>query len=278
MAYEKIGGRPLEYYPCSYGASRLMFRGPKQEIGEKYVAFLGSTETYGKFIARPFADLLEDMSEVQCLNLGVPNAGVDSFLNDAATLDLAAEASLTVLQVMGAQNLSNRYYSVHPRRNDRFLGASQSMLSAFPDVDFTEFHFTNHMLGSLINEGTERFMLLLRELQDAWVARMKLLLDRIPGPKVLLWFADHGPDEKVGFNHLASCPFGVTQKMLSQVQNRVADTVIVKASAAALARGNEGMIFTPFEASATLRLLGPAAHVEVAFALRPIIEKQLAPL
>lgn len=273
MAYEKIGGRPLEYYPCSYGASRLMFRGPKQDIGENYVAFLGSTETYGKFIARPFADLLEDMIEVQCLNLGVPNAGVDSFINDTASLDIAAEANLTVIQVMGVQNLSNRYYSVHPRRNDRFLGASQNMLSVFPDVDFTEFHFTNHMLRRLVNKDPDRFMLLLNELRDAWVARMKLLLDRVPGPKILVWFADHAPDEKVGFEHSASCPFGVTSQMLSQVENRVVDTVIVKASAAALARGNEGMVFTPFEASATLQLLGPAAHMEAAFALKPVVEQ-----
>ncbi len=275
MAYEKLGGRPLDYYPCCYGTSRLLFRGPKQEIGETFVAFLGSTETYGKFVARPFPDLLEDMAEVQCLNLGVPNAGVDSFLNDFATLDLAARARLTVIQVMGVHNLSNRYYSVHPRRNDRFLGASQSMLSVFPDVDFTEFHFTNHMLRCLVNKDPDRFMLLLQELREAWVARMNLLLDRVPGPKVLMWFADHGPDEKVGFDHSASSPFGVTAKMLTQVESRVAETIIVKASAAALARGNEGMVYTPFEASATLQLLGPAAHMEAAFSLKPVIDRHL---
>ncbi|MBU2981762.1 hypothetical protein KO498_08030 [Lentibacter algarum] len=268
MAYEKLGGRPLEYYPCTYGASRLMFRGPKRDPEEAFIAFLGSTETYGKFVARPFVDQLEDMLDVQCLNLGVPNAGLDSFLNDATTLDIAAQASLTVVQIMGAQTISNRFYSVHPRRNDRFLGASKHLSAVYQDVDFTEFHFTNHMLAHLAGLGMERFTLVLHELQDAWVARTTLLLDRISGTKVLLWFADHGPEEKIGINHVTSSPFGVTQKMLDQVKMGASETVIVKASSAALARGNEGMVFAPLEVQATLQLLGPAAHTEAAFALQ----------
>ena len=47
-------------------------------------------------------------------------AGTDD-LRDSPAL---AVARLTVLQVTGAQNMSNRFYSVHPRRNDRFLKAS----------------------------------------------------------------------------------------------------------------------------------------------------------
>ncbi len=36
---------------------------------------------------------------------------------------------------MGAQNLSNRFYAVHPRRNDRFLRASTLMKTIFREVD-----------------------------------------------------------------------------------------------------------------------------------------------
>ena len=62
---------------------------------------------------------------------------------------------LTVVQVMGANYLSNRFYSVHPRRNDRFLRASTVMQAIFNDVDFSDFTFTRHMLGALYELSPE---------------------------------------------------------------------------------------------------------------------------
>ena len=54
MAYEKLGGVSLNYDPCTYPDSKLMFRGPQRDLTSDYIAFLGGTETYGKFIAEPF--------------------------------------------------------------------------------------------------------------------------------------------------------------------------------------------------------------------------------
>ena len=51
--------------------------------------------------------------------------------------------------------------------------------------------------------------------------------------------------------------------------------VIAKASAAALARGNEGMVFAPLEVQATLQLLGPAAHTEAAMAMRDSLSTRI---
>ena len=58
------------------------------------------------------------------VNLGCLNAGPDVYLNDPEILRIASKADVTVLQVVGAANLTNRFYTVHPRRNDRFLHAS----------------------------------------------------------------------------------------------------------------------------------------------------------
>ena len=54
-----------------------------------------------------------------------------------------------MIQVSGAQNLSNRFHAVHPRRNDRFLRASTLLKTIYRDVDFTEFNFTRHLLTTL---------------------------------------------------------------------------------------------------------------------------------
>ncbi len=105
MAYEKIGTLSLDYMPCRYDGSKLLFRGPKRKLTGDYVAFIGSTETYGKFIEVPFPDLIEQQTDITCVNFGWPNAGVDVFLNERAILDACAGARTVVLQLPCAQNV-----------------------------------------------------------------------------------------------------------------------------------------------------------------------------
>lgn len=276
MSYIRMGGAALDYRLCEYDGSRLTFRGPKRQISEPFVAVLGGTETFGKFVPRPFSDRLEDLIGVPCVNLGVQGAGLDAFAHDLGVLSLAGRAQAVVVQALSAHTMSNRFYTVHPRRNDRFLRASNRMKSLFRGVDFTEFHFTNHMLRALAERQPDSFMLLAQELQQAWVARMRLLIDRIGRPVVLLWMADHAPEEKRGFDHVASAPFAVTAEMLAMLSADLAGQVCCSASPAALARGSEGMIFPEEERQAALQLLGPAVHQEAAEALAPVVQRLLA--
>ena len=267
MSYENMGGGPLDYAPCHYGNSRLVFRGPARNVKGDYIVFLGGTETYGKFIANPFPALIEQTLGMSCINLGQSNAGVDVFLNDTTILATAANAQQCVVQVTGANNLSNRYYSVHPRRNDRFLRASALMQSVFRDVDFTEFHFTRHMLRSLAQKAPDSFAMVIGEVQNAWLARMELLLDRI-GPKaMLLWFADHAPGDRTSLINVRDDPFAIERWMIERLRPRVSSVIEVVASPAALAQGARGMVFNEFEAPAAHGMLGPAAHEEAATAI-----------
>ena len=70
---------------------------------------------------------------------------------------------------------------MHPRRNDRFLRASERLQSLYPEVDFTEFHFNRHLLGRLQELSEERFAEIAGELRQAWLARMKHLLTLLRG-------------------------------------------------------------------------------------------------
>ncbi|MEZ5716759.1 MAG: DUF6473 family protein [Paracoccaceae bacterium] len=278
MTFENAGRGPLDYDPCTYGDSRLVFRGPERALTGDYIAFLGGTETYGKFIEEPFPELVEDELGLTCVNLGQINAGVDVYLNDLTVLTAAAGARLAVVQVMGANNLSNRFYSVHPRRNDRFLKASATMRSVFRDIDFTEFHFTRHLLGTLAARAPERFQLVIDEVQQAWLSRMGLLLQRVGQRAVLLWFADHAPPEKTDFTRSSrSDPFAVERWMIEKLRPQVADVVEVVASPAALAQGTGGMVFSDLEAPAAKGMLGPAAHDEAAQEVVRHLARLLAP-
>ncbi|MFT7106724.1 MAG: hypothetical protein ACJAVT_001245 [Yoonia sp.] len=60
MKQETIEAELLSYLPCRYGALRMLFRGPRKRLNQPYLAFVGGTETYGKFIGKPYLALVEN--------------------------------------------------------------------------------------------------------------------------------------------------------------------------------------------------------------------------
>ena len=263
MKIEAVGpGGGLNYEHWRLGGSRIQFRGPRPRLDGPQLACLGGTETYGRYVPVPYPALVGRQLGVGVLNLGCVNAGPDVYLGDPAALDLASSAAQVVVQLTGAHLLSNRFYTVHPRRNDRFLRASSLMGQVFRDVDFTEFSFTRHMLESLHRFAPERFSLVLNEIQTAWVARMRLLLARFEGRAALLWVQGAGAAGALGPE-----PLFVTENMVAQLADRASQVVQVRISDAALARGSTDMIHGPAEAAAAAGLPNPAAHEEVATAL-----------
>ena len=265
----------LDYLPCHYGTSKLLFRGPQRPLTEPYCAILGGTETYGKFVADPFPALVETKIGLHVVNLGCPNAGPDVFLNDPAILHVAGGAEVTVVQLLGAQNLTNRFYAVHPRRNDRFLRAAQPLRQLYPEVDFTEFHFNRHMLQALHAVDPLRFEQLADELRIAWVARTAEIVRRLPGPVVLLWAAAHAPPAPGARVDPLLSPVLVDSGMIQALRGLVADYVEVVSSPEARAEGVSGMIFTPLYHRAASELPGPAVHREIARALADRLEPLL---
>jgi hypothetical protein len=273
MVFAFPGAGALDYFPCQYGTSRLLFRGPRRNIDRPYLACLGGTETYGKYVQAPFPVLLEEAVDMPVVNLGCVNAGADVYLNETPVADLASRAQAIVLQITGAQNLSNRYYSVHPRRNDRVLGATPLLRALFREVDFTEFHFTNHLLTSLASRSPDRFEVLAEELRAAWVTRMKLLLSRLQCPVVLLWLGEGAPPAPGGQLRPGHDPTLVDAEMLATIRPETAALVEVRVPMQS--RNAEGMIFGPMEAPAAAALPGPAAHVRIAEALATALQPYL---
>jgi hypothetical protein len=271
MTYDPRGGGALNYFPCHYGTSKLTLRGPYRDRNARPVVVLGGTETYGKFIETPYPELLEQVCGQQVLNLGCVNAGVDVYLNDPTVLDICRDASVTVIELTGAQNISNRFYRVHPRRNDRFLRASTLLKSVFRNVDFTEFHFTRHLLAGLRDAAPEKFLLVAAELKDAWVARMQRLIAAIDGPVVLLWMADRQPDQVCDDPLARGGPLFVDARMIDILRDSVAGVVEVVADAEELHRGYDQLVFTDLDAPAASEMLGPVVHKRAAQRLAEVL-------
>lgn len=273
MTYDVPGAGALDYFPCRYGQSRLVFRGPWRAARGAYAVALGGEETYGRFVADPWPQLLEGATGRMVLNLGVPHAGPDAWLNEPDVLRLAGGADLRLLQVPGAVNLSNPLYTVHPRRNDRFLRASPRLQRLFPEVDFMDFAFTRHMIRALAARGQPRFAEVAHILAEAWLDRMAALLEALGGRTVLVWLAVRPPPSAADRLRLApGAPLLVDALMLQALRPRVAGLVEVQSPS--FAGNTHGMAFGPMEEAAARSLPGPEAHAAVALALAPWLAKQ----
>lgn len=266
MAFAFPGSGALDYYPCRYGGSKLMFRGPQRDLDGPYCAVLGGTETYGKFLPRPWPVLAEAQTGRRMVNLGLVNAGPDVYLAEPEVIAIASRAQVTVVQVMGAANLTNAYYAVHPRRNDRFLRAENSLRQVYPGVDFTEFHFTRHLLMSLHDAAPDRFAAIAADLRQTWIARMRSLLTRIDSPTILLWMGDRPPPPP-GQAGLARDPVLVDAAMVHAVRPHATAYLEVVFSDRARTEGVAAKSFAELERTAAEEVPGPLAHREVADAL-----------
>ncbi len=260
MAYALASEGTLDYFPCHYGTSNLLFRGPRRSLDRPYVAYLGGNETYGKFIPDPFPELVEEQTGCAAVNLGHVNAGLDLYLNEPALLQIAAKAEAVVVQIVGAANLSNRYYTVHPRRNDRFLGPTLLLRNLFRDVDFTEFAFTRHLLFALRAHSPDRFEVLADELRSTWLARMQELLARLPQRTLLVWVADQPPPQVERRANLDQDPILVDVEMLAAVRPLARTYVEAVIRPDLRGQGLGGMAFSPAEAQAAALVPGPEVH------------------
>ncbi len=295
MRSETILEPGISYAPVRYGSSRLVFRGPRRALDGRHVAFVGGSDTYGRSVAEPFPALIEEVLGEACVNLGQVNASIDVAVNDPIVLEACRDAALTVVEVTGAGNMSNRFYQVHPRRNDRLTRVSTVMQAVFPEVDFSEFCFTRHMLGHLLARAPDRFPILLEELQAAWSARMRTFLDAVGTNVVLLWLSPHLPSDAPWEGRpdpLGRDPLFVTRRMVDALRPRVRGVVMVRppawtpmeagapvgASVVAHAGAAVGPLAEggPWVAAAqAARALGPAGHREAAAALTGVIRSAL---
>lgn len=262
MAFEPLGEGALDYMPCRYGRSRLLFRGPRRDLSGRFVVVLGGIETYGRYIPHPYPQLAEQATGIRVVNLGCPSAGPDAWLSDPSLMEVVEKATLTVIHIPPACDLTNRLYSVHPRRNDRFVKASPVLQAIYRGVDFTDFAFTRHMLRALFEAGPERFPVVADELRSAWLSRMDRLIARIPGRRLLLWTGHQSPAPRR--DAPSGEPMLVDADMLDRLSPATEGLLLAIPSAAARATGTDGMVFPALSEPAARGLPNAAVHRETA--------------
>ena len=278
MKFESLSDSAIDYTPCRYGSSRLFFRGPKRDLNEPYVAFMGGTDVYGRYMKTPVSDLVERATGMTCVNFGVPNASIDAFFRDGVAMGLGRRAEVTFFHITGAHNLSNRFYQVHPRRNDRFLQASSVLRALYDDVDFTEFAFTRHLLQALYERSAARFDIVVHELQTAWVSRMRSVLDQLNTKVVLVWWSER-PLTNDNWDSVDD-PFKgdqlfINRGMVDQLSDMASEVVELRPSLRARQNRTLGMQIPMLQISAADEQLSFLAHSEASQALAPVLGRMM---
>lgn len=204
MSFQSVLTTGVDYQEYRWGRARQVFRGPRPDLRMPYVACIGGSETYGRFATEPWPAQLDRALGFSCANWGTPGAGASFYLKDPVVLEACSNARACVISVMGAHVVSNRLYSVYNRRNMRLRTTSPMLHALYPEVDFTQFRFVHNMLAALYKISTDRFEVVLLELRQAWLARMRELMTDIETRKVLFWFSDTSPDDPDRMNPLAA--------------------------------------------------------------------------
>lgn len=270
MVLEGGAGAP-DYLPCRYGTSRAVFRGPERDLSRPYVAMLGGSPTFGKYVATPYPELVEQALDRPVANLGGLNAGPDFYLSDPSTLAVAAGARVAVVQITGAEAMTNPLYTVHSRRNDRFLMATDALRDLYPEVDFADIHFTRHLLLVLQRTDADRFCTVLQVLKANWLDRMRALLARLPKHRLLLWLADTAVPDQADTLDPTFGPLLIDRQMLAMLQSEGTGVIQAVPPHKARSSGAAGLLFPQTEALQARCEPGFAVHVEAARLLQPVL-------
>lgn len=261
----------LDYEPCRYGRSKAVFRGPARDLGQPYVAVLGGSSTFGKYVADPYPALVERRLGRTVVNLGGMNAGPDFYLSDEGLLDLAGRSAAAVVQITGAEGLSNPFYTVHSRRNDRFLAATPLLRDLYPEVDLAEINFTRHLLLVLRRTDPARFGVVVDTLKANWLTRMRRLLSRLPASRLLLWI-DESAALRVS-DGLGAGPLFIDRALLAALRADVSGIVTVVPTPGAWDLSACDMTFPETEAAQAACLPGAAVHAEIAAVLGAALQE-----
>ncbi|MEL7462715.1 MAG: DUF6473 family protein [Pseudomonadota bacterium] len=228
MTYQKPDAAFINYHVYRWGRLNQIYRGPEPDLTQPYIACLGAAQTFGRYVRRPFPDLMAKALGHRVANFGTGGAGPGFFLRDSKVMEAANDAALCVVQVMSARSLSNRLFKVKVRRNAQVKAVSSALEDLFPTVKFDQFTYAHNMLNEMAQTDANRFAEVERELKTAWIARTRTLLESIEAPTILLWFSERAPESRKTHREgraMLKYPHFVDRDMIEQVAHFADDYV-----------------------------------------------------
>jgi hypothetical protein len=187
IGYQTHDRHAFDYQMWALPDMAELLRGPRRWTGRRpFLSFLGAAQTFGRFVARPFPEIVSGALGVDHLNLGAAGAGPEHYLNKPAMMNYINRGSLCVMQVMSGRSISTSLlesvggrgmlkFRTGPRAGQRFIAADAYRLLA-------------------AEYGAEATAQQRVEARERWIACYRELIANVTVPKVLLWMSTRSLD------------------------------------------------------------------------------------
>lgn len=158
------------------------------DLHTPHFAVLGGTESYGRFMRRPYPVSVSGRVGLTCRNYGTLNAGMGAYKQILSFDVMSPETRSCVIEAPPILQVENPYFDVHPVRNDRMVRVKRPYRLLFPDVDVAAATFVGHLwrLSDAADRGAALHMA--RVLRELWLEGMGDLISRINCPVHILHF------------------------------------------------------------------------------------------
>ena len=211
--YQKLdlaGGLDYELYQQPTIGSRT-FRGPPVNTSAPYLAFIGSAQTFGRFVQAPFSCLLGTRLGIQVLNLAVGGAGPRHFLT-REYLELINGAEAVVIQIMSGRSASNSVFD--NSESGGMIGRIRGEQSQTRAEEFFS------RLGQ--SSTRSRIEEIVDETRNDYTSSFVQLLRKIVIPRILFWFSTRVPQYEEHYENIPHGVFGafphlVNRKMVERL-------------------------------------------------------------
>lgn len=187
------------------------FRGPQIDTSAPYLAFIGSAQTFGRFVPTPFPSLLGFRLGIPVLNLAIGGAGPRHFLAHEY-LELINGAEAVVIQILSGRSASNSLFD--NSESGGMIGHFRGEQSKIRAEEFFA------RLGQPSSES--QIEEIVNETRNDYMSSFIELLRKIVVPKILFWFSTRTPQyeenyENVPHGVLGAFPHLVNKKMVNRL-------------------------------------------------------------
>lgn len=182
--YQNLDKNIIDYK--IYNFQGLELRGPKLN-NQKYVAYIGASQTFGRFCSEPYSHLLEKKLNIGTLNFGVGGKGPTYFLENQIILEAVNQAEIVIIQVLSGRSTGNSVFESLDGGMHGFRLIDGKTMRA--DEVFSQLISGKDKRG-LSKEFMEN---LVKETRRNYVDNFIELLKAINAPKIFLWLSTRSP-------------------------------------------------------------------------------------
>jgi hypothetical protein len=220
IGYQFTDRSTIDYELWYLEGLKMPLRGPRTvfNLKQKYWAFAGAAQTFGRFTPIPFPMLISNWFSVPHLNFGFAGAGPEYFVRQASVIEKINASERCFLQVM-----SGRSTSTGLLKAIGFGGVLQFTRGALQGQRFLAADAYRKLLTHYGRDSLDQQV---QEARQTWVLAYEELLSRIRVPVVCVWINLEEDDGQSTQNSvLGGFPHLITAEELSIFDKTGVDVV-----------------------------------------------------